>query len=49
MEVRPLPDSWRPEDPANPRWEDWHCVIDAVFVATVTALLVLMTIRALTP
>lgn len=48
VELRSLPESWRPEDVRVSRWEDWHCVIDAVFLAGITAVLVLLTMAALT-
>jgi hypothetical protein len=40
VKLRALPETWTPEDPHPPRWEDWHCVIDAVFLSVVTGLLI---------
>jgi hypothetical protein len=46
VKLRALPDSWTPEDPHPPWLEDWHCVIDAVFLSVVTGLLIAILVMA---
>lgn len=47
MELRRLPDTWFPEEPHPPLWEDWHCLIDAVFLGVLAALFAATLVMAL--